>query len=297
MVHSKFRVGQLILGIVLTLFAVICFVPMLLGVIASFTSQEYISTYGYSFFPNAWSLKGYEYVMDYGIQLIRSYLVTIWITVAGTAWSLAIMSMFAYTLARDCFQLRRAFSVMMLITMLFTGGRAAGYIINSQVYNLQDSLWVLILPGVSTMYVIIFRTYIQHSIPGSLIESAKIDGAGEFRIFVQIILPCMIPTLASVGYMIAVNQWNAWENALLYITSPWKTPLQLLLIRIEKNIQYLLDNAGQMSAAEYYEMVNSLPKDSTRFAIMVVCSGPILIAYPFFQKYFIQGITMGSVKG
>lgn len=297
MVHKKFRIGQLILGIILVLFAFICIVPMYLGVMASFTAQEYINVHGYSFFPSQLSLAGYEYVLDYGIQLVRSYIVTIWITVAGTVWSLAIMSMFAYTLARDSFQLRKVFSIMLLITMLFSGGRAAGYIITTQIYHLKDSLWVLILPGVSTMYVIIFRTYIQNSIPGSLIESAKIDGAGEFRTFVQIILPCMIPTLASVGYMTAVGHWNAWEGAMLYIESAWKTPLQLLLMRIEKNIQYLLDNAGQMSAQEYFEMVNSLPKDATRFAIMVVCSGPILIAYPFFQKYFIQGITMGSVKG
>ena len=294
---KKIRVGQLVLGIVLGAYAVFCLMPVLLAIIASFTSQMYIEKEGVSFFPAEWSLAAYKTVGKFGSQLIYSYATTIWITIAGTAWGLAIMSMFAYTLARPNFPVRGALAVMMLITMLFSGGRAAGYIVNTQWYHLRDSLWVLILPGISTMYVIIFRTYIQHSIPGSLIESAKIDGAGEFRIYAQIILPCMIPTLASVGFMLAVGQWNAWENAYLYITTSWKKPLQQLMMQIEKNIDYMLANQSQMPAEAVAEFKANTPKDATRFAILVTVSGPILIAYPFFQKYFISGLTVGAVKG
>lgn len=294
---KRFSVAQLILGLLLGCWALFCLLPVILSVIASFTSQSYIETMGVSFLPGEWSLKAYETVGQFGTQLIYSYCVTIGITIVGTFWGIMIMSMFAYTLARPNFPIRGALSVMMLITMLFSGGQAAGYIVNTQWYHLKDSLFVLILPGISTMYIIIFRTYIQHSIPGSLIESAKIDGAGEFRIYSQIILPCMIPTLASVGFMLAVSYWNAWMTARLYINTSWKKPLQLLMMNIESNINYMLANASQMSAEEYNAFAANTPTDATRFAILVVVSGPILIAYPAFQKYFIQGLTVGAVKG
>ncbi len=297
MVHKRIRIGQIILGMILAGYTLFCLLPVILAIIASFTAQIYIETKGVSFFPEEWSLKAYETVGKYGSQLIYSYGITIWITIAGTFWSLAIMSMFAYTLARPNFPIRGFLSIMMLITMLFHGGRAASYIINTQWYHLRDSLWVLILPGISTMHVIIFRTYIQHSIPSSLIESAKIDGAGEFRIYRQIVLPCMIPSLASVGFMLAVGHWNAWEGARLYIETYWKKPLQLLMMNIESNINYMLANANQMSADEFNYFKENTPSDSTRFAILMVVSGPILIAYPFFQKYFISGLTVGAVKG
>lgn len=294
---KKIRVGQIVLGCVLGAYALFCLLPVLLSIIASFTEQTYIEKYGVTFFPKAWSLKAYETVGEFGSQLIYSYGITIWITIAGTAWGLAIMSMFAYTLARPIFPVRGALSVMMLITMLFSGGQAAGYIVNTQWYHLKDSLWVLILPGISTMYVIIFRTYIQTSIPASLLESAKIDGAGEFTIFSRIVLPCMIPSLASVGFMLAVGQWNAWSNARMYITTWWKKPLQLLMMNIETNIQYMIANMSTMPAEAYAEFKKNTPQDATRFAILVVVTGPILVAYPFFQKYFISGLTVGAVKG
>ena len=164
-------------------------------------------------------------------------------------------------------------------------------------YGLKDRLWALILPGIATMNIIIMRTYIQGTITESLVESAKIDGAGEFRIFWQIVFPLMKPTLAAVGFRLAVNKWNDWQKAYLYIDSADKAPLQLLLIRIEKNIDFLLNNAGELSAEEYAELSRNMPQESGRMAILLTALGPIMIAYPFFQKYFVKGLTVGAVKG
>lgn len=294
---KKLSIGQMVLTVLLGAYALACLLPMVLVVVASFTSDASIQKNGFSFFPEEFSLSAWKYVAGYGEQLIVSYGVTIYITVVGTVLSLLVMSMFAYSLSRKCFDLRKYLAIYMLITMLFSGGRLSSYIIETTVYGLKDSIWALILPGMSAMNIIIMRTYIQTNISDSLVESAKIDGAGEFRIFWQIVFPMMKPTIASVGFMQAVTYWNDWQKAFMYISSPEKTPLQLLLIRIEKNVEFLLENAANISAAEYMELMNSLPQESGRMAILLTAIGPIAIAYPFFQKYFVKGLTVGAVKG
>ena len=297
LIMKKLGIGQWVLGILLGLYAVLCLLPVLLVIVVSFSSDSSITNKGFSFFPTEWSLKAWKYVGSYGKQLIVSYGVTIFVTVAGTLFGLAVMSMFAYVLSRKCFALRKYLSVFMLFTMLFSGGQLSSYIINTSIYHLKDTFAALILPGISTMYIIILRTYIQTNVPDSLIESATIDGASEFHTFAQIVLPVMTPALASVGFMLAVGYWNDWNQAFLYIDSASKTPLQLLLIRVEKNIDFLLQNANQMSAEAYAAASKNIPQTTGRMAILLTALGPIMIAYPFFQKYFIQGLTMGSVKG
>ncbi len=294
---KKAGVGQWVLGILLGVYALACLLPVVLVVIVSFSSDASISAKGFSFFPVEWSLKAWQYVGSFGNQLLMSYGVTILVTVGGTLFGLAVMSMFAYTLSRKCFALRKYLSVFMLITMLFSGGQLSSYIINTSMFHLRDTIASLILPGIATMYVIILRTYIQTNVPDSLIESATIDGASEFRTYLQIVLPVMVPALASVGFMLAVGYWNDWQRAFLYITSPSKTPLQLLLIRIEKTVDFLLQNANEMSPEEYAELSANLPRETGRMAILLVALGPIMVAYPFFQKYFVKGLTVGSVKG
>ena len=296
-IMKKHKVSQTILGMLLFIYALFCFLPVVLVVIVSFSSTESLNSKGFSFFPQEWSLQAWKYVLNFGKQLAVSYGVTIYVTVVGTFFSLIVMSMFAYGLSRKCFELRGCLSVMMLITMLFSGGTLSNYIVKTSLYHLKDTLAVLILPGISAMNIIIFRTYIQGNIPDSLIESARIDGAGEFRTFWQIAMPCMKPCLASVGFMQAVTYWNAWNAAYLYISSPSKTPLQLLLIRIEKNIDYLLNNAEEIPSDVFAGMSKNIPQENGRMAILLFALGPIMIAYPFFQKYFIKGITLGAVKG
>ena len=242
-------------------------------------------------------MTGFNTVLRYGNQLAQSYLVTIFITVFGTFLGLLVMSMYAYSISRKEFMLAKFLSVYLLIPMLFNGGMLSGYIIFTKYYGLKDSLWLLILPlCVSTMNVIILRTYIVNSIPGELMEAAKIDGAGEYRTFFQITLPLLKPSLAAVGFMMATTYWNDWQNAMLYIMSDSKKPLQLLLINIQKSIEFLLNNSN-VPASVRAAMGGTIPQYSATMATVIVVIAPIMVVYPFFQKYFIKGLTVGSVKG
>ena len=208
-----------------------------------------------------------------------------------------VMAMFAYAISRKGFKLGKFLSVYLLIPMLFNGGQLSGYIIFTSYYHLKDSLLLLILPlCVSTMNVIILRTFIVNSIPAELMEAAKIDGAGEYRTFFQITLPLMKPSMAAVGFMMATAYWNDWQNALLYITSDNKKPLQLLLVNIQKSIEFLLNNSNVPASARA-AMGGNIPQYSATMATVVVVIAPIMVVYPFFQKYFVKGLTVGSVKG
>ena len=233
-------------------------------------------------------------MLSMGSQLFLSYRNTILITIVGTFGSLLIMSMFAYALSHRNFAFKKPFSILLLGTMLFSGGQLSTYLINVSVYHLKDNMLLLYLPTVSAMNVIIIRTYLQSNIAEALMESAKIDGAGEFRIYTQIIMPLAKPALASVGFMTAIGYWNDWEKGYLYIKTQSKLPLQTLLYQIEKQIE-MLNNPEVGSVA--IDMWQSIPELSARMAMLITVLGPIMIAYPFFQKHFIQGLTVGSVKG
>lgn len=294
---DKKGIGQYILGFFLLLYTLFCALPVVLVFIAAFTDEKAIAQNGFSFFPEKWSMAGMNSVLRYGKQLLVSYGVTIFITVAGTFLGLLVMSMFAYAISRKGFPLARFLSVYLLIPMLFNGGQLSGYIVFTSWYGLKDSLWLLILPlCVTTMNVIILRTYIVNSIPAELMEAAKIDGAGEYRTFFQITLPLMKPSLAAVGFMMATSYWNDWQNALLYITSDNKKPLQLLLVNIQKSVEYLLNNSN-VPASVRAAMGGSIPQYSSTMSTVLVVIGPIMVVYPFFQKYFVKGLTVGSVKG
>lgn len=294
---EKFSFGQAILALVLLTYTVFCFAPVLLVFISAFTDEKTINKNGFSFTPEKWSMDGVNAVLKYGTKLASSYGVTIFVTVFGTLLGLLVMSMFAYSISRKDFRLSKFLSIYLLIPMLFNGGQLSGYICFTSYYHLKDSLWLLILPlCVSTMNVIILRTYIVNSIPGELMEAAKIDGAGEYRTFFQITLPLLKPSLAAVGFMMATAYWNDWQNALLYIDSDPKKPLQLLLINIQKSIEFLLNNNNVPSSVRA-AMGGTIPQYSSTMATVIVVIGPIMVAYPFFQKYFIKGLTVGSVKG
>ena len=294
---EKKGIGQIILGFFLFLYTLLCGLPILLVFIAAFSDEKAITQNGFSFFPEKWSLAGINSVLRYGSQLLTSYGVTIFVTVFGTFLGLLVMSMFAYSISRKDFRLSKFLSIYLLIPMLFNGGQLSGYVIFTSYYHLKDSLWLLILPlCVTTMNVIILRTYIANSIPNELMEAAKIDGAGEYRTFFQITLPLLKPSLAAVGFMMATAYWNDWQNALLYITTDKKKPLQLLLINIQKSIEFLLNNSNVPASARA-AMGGNIPQYSSTMATVLVVIGPIMIVYPFFQKYFVKGLTVGSVKG
>lgn len=290
-------VGQYILGFFLLVYTLFCLLPILLVFIAAFTDEKAINQNGFSFLPEKWSMAGMNSVLRYGKQLMTSYGVTIFITVAGTLVGLLVMAMFAYSISRKEFYLSKFLSIFLLIPMLFNGGQLSNYVIFTSHYHLKDNILLLMLPlCVTTMNVIILRTYIANSIPAELMEAAKIDGAGEYRTFFQITLPLLKPSMAAVGFMMATTYWNDWQNAMMYITSDSKKPLQLLLVNIQKSIEFLLNNSN-VPASVRAAMGGSIPQYSATMATVIVVIGPIMIAYPFFQKYFIKGLTVGSVKG
>ncbi|MBQ8074116.1 MAG: carbohydrate ABC transporter permease [Clostridia bacterium] len=293
----KIGPGQIVLALCILLFTVFCFAPVILVFVSAFADETWITQNGFSFLPGKWSTYGFDSVLRYGNKLLTSYGVTIFVTVAGTFLGLMMMSMYAYSISRHDFKLSKFLSIFLLIPMLFNGGQLSGYLIFTGTYGLKDSLLLLILPlCVTTMNCIILRTYIANSIPYELMEAATIDGAGDYRTFFQITLPLMKPSLAAVGFMMATAYWNDWQNALLYITSDNKKPLQLLLINIQKSIEFLLNNSNVPASARA-AMGGTIPQYSATMATVVVVIGPIMIVYPFFQKYFVKGLTVGSVKG
>ena len=265
---KKIGLGQIILLLCVLLFTVFCAAPVLLVFISAFADEMYINQHGFSFFPQVWSMNGMDSVLRYGNQLVQSYLVTIFVTVTGTLLGLLIMSMYAYSISRHGFKLAKFLSIFLLIPMLFNGGQLAGYIVFTSWYGLKDNLLL----------------------------AATIDGAGNYRTFFQITLPLLKPSLAAVGFMMATAYWNDWQNALLYITSNNKKPLQLLLINIQKSIEFLLNN-NNVPAAARAAMGNTIPQYSSTMATVIVVIAPIMVIYPFFQKYFVKGLTVGSVKG
>ena len=297
--RTKVTRVQVVLAVIILLFTILCFLPVALVLVVSFSSDVSIAERGFTFFPSSWSTGAYKYVFSFGGQLIQSYKITIFETVVGTLLTLLLTSMFAYALSRKDFMLRGPLAIYLLITMLFSGGMLGGYLINANVYHLRNNLLVLVVPGcVSTMNCIVMRTFITSNVPDSLIEAAKIDGAGEVYTFFKIVMPIMAPVLASIGFMCAVGHWNEWQTSMLYIDDADKATLQLMLMRVEKNIEFLKmrESMGNLSEVELKEL-NSIPTMATRMALLFCTLGPILVIYPFFQKFFIRGMTIGSVKG
>ena len=296
---TKVTRGQVVLAVIILLFTILCFLPVALVLVVSFSSDVSIAERGFTFFPSSWSTGAYKYVFSFGGQLIQSYKITIFETVVGTLLTLLLTSMFAYALSRKDFMLRGPLAIYLLITMLFSGGMLGSYLINANVYHLRNNLLVLVVPGcVSTMNCIVMRTFINSNVPDSLIEAAKIDGAGEVYTFFKIVMPIMAPVLASIGFMCAVGHWNEWQTSMLYIDDSNKATLQLMLMRVEKNIEFLKmrESMGNLSEVELKEL-DRVPSMATRMALLFCTLGPILVIYPFFQKFFIRGMTIGSVKG
>lgn len=297
--HKKPARGQYVLAFILGLFTLFCFLPVLLVVIVSFSAETSVAAKGFSFFPTEWSTKAYDYVLKFGRQLLVSYGVTTFVAVFGTLLSLWLTSMFAYSLSRKNFNWRNGLSVYLLITMLFSGGTLGGYLINTNVFHLKNTLWVLILPGcITTMNVIVMRTFINTNVPDSLVEAAKIDGASDYRLFFVIIVPIMAPVLAALGFMTAIGHWNQWMTSYLYITKSELTTLQHMLMKIEKNLDFLKEQLaqGQLSPEQAEEFKNA-PSETARMAMLFCTLGPVLVIYPFFQRFFIKGMTVGAVKG
>ena len=270
----------------------VCLFPFLMLVLGSFTDESIIRRYGYSLFPDKLSIEAYKLVFQNPERIIRGYINSIFITVAGTLTGLFLITMTAYVLSRKSFKYRNIIAFYFFFTTLFNGGMVSTYIYYIRYLQLKNSYFAMILPLLfNVFHLLIMRSFIS-AIPHSIVESAKIDGAGEFNIFVRIILPMLPSALATIGLFIALGYWNDWYNAMLYINDQAKYPLQYMLYDTLMRAQAFSRIAAQLGIR-----VENLPTYSLRLAMAVVTTGPIILAYPFVQKYFIKGITLGSLKG
>lgn len=279
------------------LLALCCIVPLFFVVMISITSEESLMTNGYQFFPSEISFTAYAYIFKESEQVVRSYLVTIFVTVVGTLVGLFLNTTFAYAMSRKEYKYKKLLVIMVLIPMLFNGGMVSLYIVVTQILHLRDTVWALILPMcVSPFYIIILRTFFATTVPDSIIESAKLDGATQLTIFARIVLPISLPGIATVGLFLLFAFWGDYFNGLLFIDNNELLPIQTLLMRIEKNIA-LIQESALASGADLNDMIMKLPRESIRMAMVVLVAAPIVCTYPFFQRYFISGLTIGSVKG
>lgn len=269
-------------------------IPMLLVVVVSLSDESSLQTNGYRLIPEQWSLDAYKLILESPTQLFRAYGVTLLVTVIGTCAALLLTSMLAYTVSRRDYRYARITTFYVFFTMLFSGGLVPFYILVTQYLHLKDSIWALIVPYLlNPFYVLIMKGFMD-KIPGEIIESAKIDGAGEWRIFFTVIVPLSTPALATVGLFIAFTYWNDWWLGLLFIDEPKLVPMQLLLYRTMNTIEYLANNIGDVNVSVD---MSKFPSLSARMALAVLVAGPMMFVFPFFQKYFVKGITLGSVKG
>lgn len=276
--------------------AFICVMPLIYIIIISFSSSKSIASKGYSLFPDSFTLEAYQYLWNNRSMIINAFGVSVGVTVAGTILGLFLTTAMGYVLTRPNFKLKGFLTWVVFIPMVFGGGLVSTYNVYTTVLGIKDTVWVLILPmTVSSFYVIISKTFIKISIPQSIIESAEIDGASQLRIFFQLVLPLTKPMLATVGLLLSFGYWNDWWLSLMYIDNRDLYSLQAVLMSIEKNIEYLAKNANVLgvSSAQY---AASMPKESMRMAMAVIIVLPIACAYPFFQRYFVSGLTIGSVK-
>ncbi|WP_334330376.1 carbohydrate ABC transporter permease [Companilactobacillus sp. HBUAS59699] len=286
---------DLFFNIIIGLFAITFILPLFFVVVISLTDENTLSQYGYQLWPKKWSLAGYEYLATMGGELMRSLWISVIVTVFGTMINATFTSTYAYAISRKSFKYRKFFTIFCLITMLFSPGMVANYIVVTNLLNLKDTLWALILPmAVSPFNIIVMRTFFKRQVSESIIESARIDGASELRIFLQIVIPLAVPGIATISLFAALGYWNDWFNALLYISDDKLVPLQYLLMKIQANIEMLTQNAG--TGAQYAGGLAAVPKEATRMAMVVIATLPIAATYPFFQKYFVRGLTIGGVK-
>lgn len=286
---------NVVFNLVFLILAVMCVIPLLFVFSISITDEEVLRINGYQLVPQVLSASAYEFLWNERLTILRAAFMSMLVTVVGTMLSIALNTSMGYVVSRRNFKLKKIYTWMLFIPMVFNGGMLASYVVVNNILKLNNNIWALILPlACSAFSVTICRTFFRTTVPDSIIESAKIDGAGQFRIWSQIVLPISKPVMATIGMFAAFGYWNDWFQASLYIQDTKKQTLQSLLNQMQKNIEYIANNPyGGLSLQEYKL---SMPTESVRMAIAIVIIVPIACTYPFFQKYFISGLTVGSVK-
>jgi putative aldouronate transport system permease protein len=287
------RLFQSLIHGVLILLSLAALLPFILLFASSLTDEKSLLVDGYSFFPKKWTLSTYEWIFKTNREnVFRSYGITLFITTVGTALSILIAPMLAYIISRRDYNKRGIIAFLVFFTMIFNGGMVSSYIMWTQLFHIKNTIFALIFPNLlfNGFYIMLMRSYFSMNIHPSLIEAAKIDGAGEFSIYFQIVIPLSLPIIATIGLMVGISYWNDWQLGLYYITNPNLYSLQNMLNQILLNAKVLASLSSDLSAGV------ELPSIGVRMAMAVIGVIPILALYPFFQRYFIKGITLGGVK-
>ena len=294
---KKAKRFQFWINVVLILITLSIVLPFVLVFISSLTDENTLIRNGYSFFPEKFSFYAYSYIIRQGEKILRAYGITVFVTIVGTAANIAMSALLAYPLSVKKLPYRRASSFFVFFTMLFNGGLVPTYLMYVNYLHIKNTIWALIVPGflLSANNVLMIRSYFNTSIPDALFEAAKIDGAGHMKIFTSITLPLGKPILVTMGLFSALGYWNDWTNGLYYITDTNKFSIQQLLNNMIKNIEFLSKNAN--SNINLASVGGGIPQETVRMAIAIVGLLPILIVFPFVQKYFVKGISIGAVKG
>ena len=292
---EKMTVGRFIVHVFVIAFSLVCLYPFLLVVGGSFMNNSEVVNTGFKVIPNDPTLASYKILLGNSALIFNAYKITIFVTVVGTCCSIAVNGMMGYVLSRRHLPGRRILNLYVLLTMLFNGGMVSWYLICTQYLHLKDTIWALILPSVvSAWYIYLIRNYFA-GVPEELWKSAKLDGAGEFTIFGKIYMPLATSVIATGVLFAALGYWNDWWLGLMLIDDNNMQPLQMLLRTMISNIQFLQTMSQQN--AQVQQLMASVPGDGVKMAMVVVTTGPIILLYPFVQKYFMKGIMVGAVKG
>ncbi len=292
-------VTNFLFNLIFVILALVCFLPIIFIFLISITDNNVIRTQGYQIFLTAdqISLDAYKYLWTQRETILHALWVSVYVTVLGTVIGVLLTTVMGYVLSRKEHKLNNFLTILIFIPMVFGGGMAASYVVNTQVLHLKDTMWVLIIPlAVSSWNVTISRTFFRSTIPDSVIESAKLDGASQLQIFFKIVMPISKPVLATIGLFLAFGYWNDWFQAQLYITDDNLKSLQAMLNAIQQNVEYLTKNPTALLTSTT-ALKKNMPQESVRMAIAFIVAVPIACVYPFFQKYFISGLTVGAVKG
>ena len=286
---------NVLFNIIFLILGLSCIFPLLFVFSISITSEEALRMNGYQIIPPELSGAAYQFLWTERAMIFRAVFMSVVVTVIGTIITVALTTTMGYVVSRKSFKLKGIYTWIIFIPMIFNGGMLSSYVVINNILGLRNTIWALILPlACSSFSVTICRTFFRTTVPDAIVESAKIDGAGQFRIWAQIVLPISKPVMATIGMFAAFGYWNDWFQASLYLDNKNLQTLQSLLNNIQKNIEYIANNpAGGLSMQEYKL---SMPTESVRMAIAIVIIVPIAMTYPFFQKYFISGLTIGSVK-
>ena len=291
-------VTNAIFNVFFLVLALCCFLPIIFIFLISITDNDVVAREGYQIWVTAETFSGEAYNFLWGQRktILQALWVSFYITFLGTVLGVCLTCLLGYVLSRKEHILNGFLTIMVFIPMVFGGGLAASYVVNTQILDLENKIWILILPlAVSSWNCTIARTFFKSTIPDSIIESAKIDGASQMTIFFRIVLPISKPVLATIGLFLAFGYWNDWFQSKLYITRTELYSLQALLNTMQDNLNYLTKNP--VAALTATDLQRAMPKESVRMAIAFVVAVPIACVYPFFQKYFISGLTVGAVKG